>query len=379
VCDKPRRSASLDRSDAQGPLLPRTRNRHCVVRSTRLVVSVWLFTLLAILPVISWPAVALGQTEVTPPGIGRNGSNAGSALPARQTPRLLGDPRPLATGRPNPQGSPRVAGAAIQPAGQAGDPVAAGAAAVPLDQPAVPLGLDPNQWTSPQGLTAALKVMLLLTVITLAPSILMMTTCFIRFVIVLSLLRQALGTQQLPPNQVVVSLCLFLTMMVMAPVWQAAYRDGIQPYTSPVAGQPALSESEAFERTIRPLRLFMIDQLERAGNGESVWMFLDFQRGSTAMSPEEDIPQNYEDVPLTVLVPAYMLSELKVAFLIGFQIYLPFLVIDLVISALLISMGMMMLPPVLISLPLKLLLFVLIDGWFLTVGMLLESVRPLAG
>jgi flagellar biosynthesis protein FliP len=246
---------------------------------------------------------------------------------------------------------------------------------------AQPLGFDVNQLTSPGGLTASLKVMLLLTVLTLAPSILIMTTCFIRFVIVLSLLRQALGTQTLPPNQVVVSLCLFLTVMVMAPVWQEAYDRGIRPYSNPAPGEAPLDEATAFARSVQPLRRFMSEQIDRGGNADVVWMFLDFQRPDPD-SPEGRAyiePDSYDDVPLVVLIPAYMLSELKAAFVIGFQIYLPFLVIDMVISALLISMGMMMLPPVLISLPIKLLLFVLIDGWFLTVGMLLESVRPMTG
>ncbi len=244
-----------------------------------------------------------------------------------------------------------------------------------------PFNLDADQLTSPQGLTSSLKVMLLLTVLTLAPSILIMTTCFIRFVIVLGLLRQALGTQQLPPNQVVVSLCLFLTAMVMWPVWQESYEQGVRPYTNPALGDPRLTEFEAFHRAVQPIRRFMAEQIDRADNAEAIWMFLDFQRPATDTPAAQAYvePQSYDDVPLSVLVPAYMLSELKVAFLIGFQIYLPVLVIDLAISALLISMGMMMLPPVLISLPLKLLLFVLIDGWFLTVGMLLESVRPMTG
>jgi flagellar biosynthesis protein FliP len=244
-----------------------------------------------------------------------------------------------------------------------------------------PLGINVEQMTSPQGLTASLKIMLLLTVLTLAPSILIMTTCFIRFIIVMGLLRQALGTQQLPPNQVIVSLCLFLTLMVMAPVWQESYDAGIRPYTNPEGGVPAISEMEAFNRAMLPIRRFLIDQIDRADNGDAVWMFLDFQRPAPDTSAGRNYvePQTYEEVPLTVLVPAYMLSEMKTAFLIGFQIYLPFLVIDLVISALLISMGMMMLPPVLITLPIKLLMFVLIDGWFLTVGMLLESVRPMTG
>jgi flagellar biosynthetic protein FliP len=252
-----------------------------------------------------------------------------------------------------------------------------------LDQPAanLPFQLDARQLTSPQGLTTSLKVMLLLTVLTLAPSILIMTTCFIRFVIVLGLLRQALGTQQLPPNQVVISLCLFLTAMVMWPVWKEAYEQGIKPYSNPVANEQPLNEAEAFQKAVQPLRRFMAEQIDKSDNAEAVWMFVDFQRPApeSAAGRAYVEPQSYEDVSLSVLVPAYMLSELKVAFLIGFQIYLPFLVIDLAISALLISMGMMMLPPVLISLPLKLLLFVLIDGWFLTVGMLLESVRPMSG
>ena len=248
----------------------------------------------------------------------------------------------------------------------------------------LPAGLDVDEMLSPNGLSSTLKVMLLLTVLSLAPSILIMTTCFIRFVIVLGLLRQALGTQQLPPNQVIVSLCMFLTFLVMAPVWKQSYEEGIRPYTNPETPQAATSLEEAFENTIRPLRNFMADQIEMTGNHDAVWQFLEFQNPESDSESESvadrifadpDHPL-YEEVPLSVLLPAYMLSELKTAFLIGFQLYLPFLIIDMVISSVLISMGMMMLPPVLISLPFKLLLFVMIDGWFLTVGMLLESVRP---
>lgn len=246
---------------------------------------------------------------------------------------------------------------------------------------AQPLGLDINQLTSPAGATSSLKIMALLTILSLAPSILMMTTCFIRFVVVFGLLRQALGTQQLPPNQVIVSLALFLTVMVMGPIWTRCYDEGIRPYSQPAAGELRIDETAAIARALAPLRQFMAEQIDQANNGEAVWMFVDFQR------PPEDSPQfstwkepeTYDDIHFSILAPAYMLSELKVAFLIGFQIYLPFIVIDMVISSVLISMGMMMLPPVLVSLPFKLLLFVLIDGWFLTVGMLLESVRPLSG
>ncbi|MEX0703459.1 MAG: flagellar type III secretion system pore protein FliP [Planctomycetales bacterium] len=246
----------------------------------------------------------------------------------------------------------------------------------PADPAAFPGALNPEEMLSPQGLPAMLKILALLTVISLAPSILIMTTCFIRFVIVLGLLRQALGTQQLPPNQVVVSLSLFLTFLVMAPVWQQAYQQGIVPYTDPERGQAAASLEQSFDNTVQPLRRFMSEQIEAAGNSDAVWMFVDFQRPDQETSAGRDWqpPENYEQVPLSALLPAYLLSELKVAFIIGFQLYLPFLVIDMVVASVLISMGMMMLPPVLISLPFKLLLFVLIDGWYLVVGMLLQSV-----
>lgn len=241
-----------------------------------------------------------------------------------------------------------------------------------------PAGIDVDHMLSPGGVTSTLKLMLLFTVLSLAPSILIMSTCFIRFVIVLGLLRQALGTQQLPPNQVLVSLSLFLTFLVMAPVWRRAYDEGIRPYTQPEPGQSTPSLQTAFQNTLRPLRNFMGDQIENTGNSDAVWLFLDFQRPrpDSEAARQYHAPQSYNDVPLSVLLPAYMLSELKTAFIIGFQIYLPFLIIDMVVASVLTSMGMMMLPPVLISLPFKLLLFVLIDGWFLTVGMLLESVHP---
>lgn len=246
----------------------------------------------------------------------------------------------------------------------------------PKSDSVVPEILNVEQMTSPQGLNSTLKLFLMLTVLSLAPSILIMTTCFIRFVIVFGLLRQALGTQQLPPNQVLTSLSLFLTIMVMAPIWQKAYDEGIVPYTNQTAQAPVSLET-AFEKTVAPLRKFMSDQIELTGNSDTVWMFLDYQRPLPGSPGAADYkpPSDYNEVPLSVLLPAYMLSEVKTAFLIGFQLYLPFIVIDMVISSILISMGMMMLPPVLISLPFKILLFVLIDGWLLTVGMLLESIR----
>jgi flagellar biosynthesis protein FliP len=219
----------------------------------------------------------------------------------------------------------------------------------------------PDVWTSPQGLTSTLQVMLLLTVISLAPAVLLMTTSFVRIVVVLGLLRQALGTQQLPPSQVITSIALFLTLVIMSPVWKQSYDEGIRPYTDREIGL-----EDAWQATLNPVRRFMSAQIERTGNSEDVWLFLQYM-------PDAPTPESYDDVPLVALLPAFMLSELKTSFLIGFQIYLPFLILDMVISSVMISMGMMMLPPVLISLPFKLLLFVLADGWHLVIGMLLDS------
>jgi flagellar biosynthetic protein FliP len=253
-----------------------------------------------------------------------------------------------------------------------GDPLPAAAAPV-----ALPGGFQPGQLVSPEGLGSTLKLIVMMTVLSLAPSILIMTTCFVRFTIVLGLLRQALGTQQLPPNQILMALSLFLTFMVMAPVWQQSYDEGIQPYTRTEPGEAGPTLEETFQRSAAPIRRFMSAQIERSGNSDTVWMFLDYQRsagGSSATLARD--PQSYDDVPLATLVSSYMLSELKSAFLIGFQIYLPFLVIDLVVATVVASMGMMTVPPTLVSIPFKLLLFVLIDGWMLTVGMMLASVRP---
>jgi flagellar biosynthetic protein FliP len=225
----------------------------------------------------------------------------------------------------------------------------------------------PEVWTSPQGLRSSLQIMLLLTVLSLAPALLLMTTCFVRIIVVMGLLRQALGTQQLPPSQVITSIALFMTLLVMTPVWTEVYNNAIKPYSDP---QSHMSLEEAWNAGVRPIRNFMSRQIDIAGNSDDVWLFYEY------LPPGTPAPETYDDVPLTVLLPAFMLSELKTAFLIGFQIYLPFLILDLVISSVTISMGMMMLPPVMISLPFKLILFVLVDGWRLIVGMLLESFAP---
>ena len=233
----------------------------------------------------------------------------------------------------------------------------------------------PSDWTSPDGLATTLQIMLLLTVVSLAPAILLMTTSFVRIVVVLGLLRQALGTQQLPPSQVITSIALFMTVMLMAPVWTQTYEEGIRPYTNSEIGL-----SDAFTRGVDPIRRFMAHQIQRMENEEDVYLFLRYlpgaENGADEAAPQYAFydPQPGEvEVPLVALLPAFMLSELKTAFLIGFQIYLPFVIIDIVVASVTISMGMLMLPPVLISLPFKLLLFVLVDGWRLVVEMLLES------
>lgn len=222
-------------------------------------------------------------------------------------------------------------------------------------------GSDPER----EGFSVALSIMILLTAITLVPSIMIMTTCFVRILIVLALLRQAIGTQAIPPAQVVTGLALFLTAMVMAPTVERVWDEAITPYSQ---GELA-SYDELWDSAKQPLRDYMFDQIEATGNWSSVYMLLEYRGVDTSVPGE----LTRSDVDMTVLVPAYMLGELKVGFLMGFRVYLPFLVIDMVIASILISMSMMMLPPVLISLPFKLLLFVLVDGWALVVGSLMET------
>jgi len=215
------------------------------------------------------------------------------------------------------------------------------------------------------GVSTTMTILVLMTVLSLAPAILVMATSFTRTVVVLSLLRQALGTQQLPPGQVIVGLSLILTMITMAPTWKQIQASAVEPY---LAGR--MGQAEAFDLGVKPLREFMIRQIESAHNEEHVYMFMEYTRGKETAGVEK---LKWADVSLVELVPAFVLSELKVSFIMGIRIYLPFLVIDMVISAILISMGMMMLPPVLISLPFKLLLFVMADGWKLVVGSILAS------
>ena len=222
------------------------------------------------------------------------------------------------------------------------------------------------QATSRESLSKTMQVVVLMTLLTVAPSILLMMTCFVRMVVVLALLRRALGTQQLPPAQVMVGLALFMTFLVMAPTWERIRQDAINPYLD-----GRMAQLDALAVAGGELRQFMFAQIESAGNEEDVYMMYEYAT-RRAVAEDEDIRKS--DVPMSALVPAFILSELKTAFILGFRIYLPFLVIDMVIATVLVSMGMMMLPPVLISLPFKLLLFVLADGWHLVAGALMASV-----
>lgn len=215
------------------------------------------------------------------------------------------------------------------------------------------------------GISPLVSVLVLLTVVSLAPALMLMTTCFVRIIVVLGLLKQAMGTQTIPPPQVTTGLALFMTMMVMAPTVDRLYTEAVVPYQ-----QGEIRDyDELWARAKQPMRDFMFAQIEATGNWSSLYMVLEY-RGVDISEPEK-LSRN--DVDMVTLVPAYMLSELKTAFVMGFRIYLPFLVIDMVISSILISMSMMMLPPVIVSLPFKLLLFVLVDGWTLIVGNLMRS------
>ena len=223
-----------------------------------------------------------------------------------------------------------------------------------------------SEMLSRESLSNSLQILVLMTLLTVLPSIVLMTTCFVRMLVVLVLLRQALGTQQLPPSQVLVGLALFLTILDMAPTWQRINESAVQPYLD-----GRLAQLDALGAAHRELRTFMFDQIVAAGNEQDVYMMYEYA-AKRSVPPEEVLDQH--DVPTTALVPAFILSELKTSFVLGFRIYLPFLVIDMVIATVLVSMGMMMLPPVLISLPFKLLLFVLADGWHLVAGSLMASV-----
>ena len=224
--------------------------------------------------------------------------------------------------------------------------------AIPL--PNITLGLEDAD--DPEKISSALQILVLLTILTLAPAILIMTTSFARIIIVLSFLRQAMGTQQTPPTQILIGLALFLTMFVMGPVWNEINEGALKPYMEEELGQ-----FEALKLAEIPIKRFMLNHTRE----KDLSLFVHLS--------EDKNPQSEEDVSIQTVVPAFIISELKTAFQIGFLIYIPFLILDMVVASILLSMGMMMLPPVLISLPFKLMLFVMVDGWYLTVGSLMRS------
>lgn len=210
--------------------------------------------------------------------------------------------------------------------------------------------------TKPGDMTSTIQIFLLLTVLSLAPGLLIMTTSFTRIVVVLSFLRTAMGTQGAPSNQIILSLAMFLTFFIMSPVWQQINREAYQPWKA-----QQISQELAMERAVMPMRKFMLSQTRE----KDLALFVSLSR-----LPR---PKNANDIPTLTVIPAFMISELRTAFQIGFLIYIPFIVVDMVVASVLMSMGMMMLPPVMISLPFKILLFVLVDGWGLVISSLVKS------
>ncbi len=227
------------------------------------------------------------------------------------------------------------------------------------DADTFPLNLLGSDMTV-EGSTTTLEIILLLTVLTLAPSILIMVTAFTRIVIVLSFTRNAMGTQQMPPNQVMVGLALFLTLFVMWPVFTEIKSEAWDPYAA-----EEITADEALDRAVQPLRTFMFKQINTHSNQSDLRTFIDI----AGIDP----PETDDDIPTHVLIPAFITSEIKTAFQIGFMIFIPFIVIDMIVASALMSMGMMMLPPVMISLPFKIMLFVLVDGWNLTIQSLIQT------
>lgn len=217
--------------------------------------------------------------------------------------------------------------------------------------PGIDLGSD-----DPEKVSNTLRIIILLTVMSIAPSFLVLMTCFTRIVIVLGFVRTALGTQQMPPNQVIIGLALFMTFFVMGPTFSEVNKEALQPFMD-----GKMSQQEAFDTASAPLKEFMTKHTRE----KDLALFMDYAK--------MDRPESIEDIPLTALVPAYAISELKSAFQMGFMIFVPFLVIDMIVASILMSMGMMMLPPVMISLPFKILLFILVDGWNLIIKSLLMS------
>ena len=230
------------------------------------------------------------------------------------------------------------------------------AAAQPIQVPQVEFNLGGEEGGEPAELVGFLQLMLFLAVLSLAPAFIVLMTSFTRIVVVLGLLRNAMATQQVPPNQVVIGLALFLTFFIMFPVYDQINTEAIQPYLD-----GDIEQAEALEAAETPVREFMFYHTRE----QDLALFVDIS--------DMDTPQDEDDIPLHVLVPAFVISELKIAFEMGFWLYVPFLIVDMVVASTLMSMGMMMLPPVVISMPFKILLFILVDGWYLVVSSVVDS------
>ncbi len=228
------------------------------------------------------------------------------------------------------------------------------AIAEPLPFPSLNIGVGTA--TKPNDIAVTIQIFILMTVMSLAPGLLIMTTSFTRISVVLSFLRTAMGTQAAPSNQVILSLSMFLTFFIMTPVWEQINKDAYQPWKA-----QKISQEQAMERAVRPVRVFMLSQTRE----KDLALFVSLSKLQR--------PNNAEDIPTLTVIPAFMISELRTAFQIGFLIYIPFIVVDMVVASVLMSMGMMMLPPVMISLPFKILLFVLVDGWGLVISSLVKS------
>jgi flagellar biosynthetic protein FliP len=228
------------------------------------------------------------------------------------------------------------------------------AAAPQIAAPYINIGMDQTQ--EPGKIAVVLQIFLLMTILSLAPALLIMLTSFTRVVIVLSLLRRALGTMQMPPNQVIIGLALFLTFFIMTPIWTQINQTALQPYL-----EDKIEQQQALQKAAEPLRGFMFKQTRE----KDLALFVDIAK--------IERPKDVNDIPISVLIPSFIISEVKTAFQIGLLLYVPFLIIDMVVASVLLSMGMMMLPPIMISLPFKLMLFVLADGWNLLIGSLVRS------
>ncbi|MFC1855401.1 flagellar type III secretion system pore protein FliP [Thermodesulfobacteriota bacterium] len=218
------------------------------------------------------------------------------------------------------------------------------------------IGINVSSSDSPEDVSATIQIIILLTILTLSPAILILMTSFTRIIVVLSFLRNALGTQQMPPNQVLIGLSLFLTFFIMSPVFTQISDNALDPYF-----EKKISLDEAVGEAKIPIHAFLIRQTRE----KDIRLFFDLSK--------EALPENASAVPFKVLVPAFVISELKTAFQIGFILFLPFVIIDMTVASVLMSMGMFMLPPMMISLPFKIILFVLVDGWFLLIGSLAKS------